>query len=382
MKIISIGPAHPLRGGIARFNESLSSCLKNNGHEVELISFSFQYPSFLFPGRSQFSESIPPEGLTISSRLHSLSPLSWKHVADEVIRRDPELVIMHYWMPFFAPAMSFIAGRIKKRAGITIILLAHNLIPHERQPGTIFLTRRLLGNVSGLVALSASVVSDAKSVSAGIPAMMIPHPVYDSYGEKVNRDEALGYLGLEAGKKYILFFGLVRKYKGLDLLIKALPLVQDPDVIVLVAGEFYDKREEYQGLIDKLDLGSRIIIRDEYIPDDEVKYYFSAASLVVQPYRSATQSGVTQIAYHFEVPMVVSDVGGLPEIVEDGVTGYVIKTEPEAVAGAINRYFSSSGKNELEKNVRRRKEDFSWQGFVRKLLSFAEKIQKSENQDV
>ncbi len=379
MKILSIGPAHPLRGGIARFNESLAMHLQQDGNEVEIISYRFQYPALLFPGKSQYSNGEAPAGLRIDARIHSLSPFNWRRVSGEVIRRQPRLVIIHYWMPFFAPAMGYIAGRIKKKPGITVLLLAHNLIPHEHQPGTVFLTRRLLRNVNGLVALSGSVVRDAKKILPGLPAIVIPHPVYDSYGEKEDRATSLSHLGLSTGKKYILFFGLVRKYKGLDILLRALPLVKTEDLAVLVAGEFYDKKEEYLALADELNIRHMIILRDEYIPDDEVKYYFSAADLVVQPYRSATQSGVTQIAYHFEVPMVVSDVGGLPEIVEDGVTGFVVRPEPEEIAGAIDRFFFSPDKEKFIAGVRKRKKDFSWVSFTGRLLAFTGSLRRDKN---
>ncbi len=236
--------------------------------------------------------------------------------------------------------MAAVACRIRKHTGIPVILLAHNLIPHENQPGTLFLTRRLLSNVDGLVALSASVADDARTFGPASRLMVIPHPVYDSYGDRCPKRKPSGSWDLTPVNDTCLFFGLVRKYKGLDLLLRAIPMVEARDVTVIVAGEFYDKKEDYLVLADELNINFRVIIRDEYIPDDVVKYYFSAADLVVQPYRSATQSGVTQIAYHFEVPMVVSDAGGLPEIVEDGVTGFVVKPEPEMIAGAINRFFS------------------------------------------
>ncbi len=370
MKIVSIGPAHPLRGGIAKFNESLASSLVAAGNHVDIFSYRFQYPSILFPGTSQYTKSPPPEGLNIEALVHSLSMLNWSRVASEVVSRQPDLVIIHYWMPFFAPAMGYISGKLRKH-GITVILLAHNLIPHESQSGPVILTRWLLRHVDGLVTLSASVKEDALKIRKGIPALVIPHPLYDNFGEKAGRGEAIRHLSLDESKKYILFFGLVRKYKGLDILLKALPLFADPDIVVIVAGEFYEKKVEYTTLIDELEMSDRVVISDGYIPDEDVRYYFSAAELVVQPYRSATQSGVTQIAYSFEIPMVVSDVGGLPEIVDNGRTGYVVKAIPEAVAAAVNTFFASGAQSEMIENVRKRKNDFTWESFVKKFITFA-----------
>ena len=371
MKILSLGPAYPLRGGIADFNESLSAALAGKGNELIVFSYKLQYPGFLFPGKTQYSDSPEPSGLDIRSQVNSISLINWMRVVEQINAEDPEILIIHYWMPFFIPALGYICHRIRARKTIKIILLAHNLIPHEPQPGTRFLTRYLIRNIDGLVALSSKVREDALYFRENLPSVVLPHPVYDKYGEKTGRKEALDKLGLSTDSSYLLFFGLIRKYKGLDLLLKAMKYLKDEPIKLIIAGEFYGKKDEYQSIIDEADLNKQIMIRDEFIPDDEVKYYFSASDLVVQPYRSATQSGVTQIACHFEKPAVVTRVGGLPEIVEDGVTGYITDLQPESIAEAIRRYFANPEKEKMKEEIRRKKGEFSWESFVERFLEFA-----------
>jgi D-inositol-3-phosphate glycosyltransferase len=370
LKIVSIGPAYPLRGGISKFNESLSSAFHKSGDDIINISFSYLYPAFLFPGKSQFSVSAPPADLKIHTILSPLNPFTWIKTAKRVIHINPDIIVFHYWMPFFSPAYAALARLIKKKCKSTrIIVVAHNLIPHEHQPGSRFLTRMLLKQVEGVVTLSSSVLGDLDVVLPGKKGIFLPHPIYD-FGPAVERNAALKQLALSGTDKYLLFFGLVRDYKGLDLLLEALALIKTTQLKLLVAGEFYDKKERYLQIIEKYSLKNMVLIRDQYIPDDEVKYYFSLADLVVQPYKSATQSGITQIAYHFECPMLVTDVGGLPEIVKHNKTGFVVPPEPIKIAQAIDSFFMNNIQD-FKTNIKTEKEKYSWMHFVENFRKFA-----------
>ncbi len=369
MKILSIGPAYPLRGGIAKFNETLCENLEKSGHQVLIYSYKFQYPSFLFPGKTQYSEEKRETKLDIHSELHSLNFLGWKKTARKIIKEEPEVVLIHYWMPFFALQLNYILKKLKNK-NIRILLLSHNLIPHEKQPGTLYLTKKLLNGIHGLVCLSDSVKEDAQKLRGDIKCLVQPHPVYDIYGKKVSREEALNYLKLPSEFRYILFFGLIRDYKGLDLLLKAIPGLKKENIKLIIAGEFYGKREIYTQIIEKEKIQEKIILSDGFVPDSEVKYYFSLADLVVQPYKTATQSGVTQIAYHFDNPMIVTRVGGLPEIVEDGKSGFVVNTDPASISQAINDFYSKNLYKEFSENVSKRKAEFSWLSFTRNLVKF------------
>ena len=368
MKIVSIGPASPLRGGIAKFNESfVLACIKKN-FDAEIISYKFLYPSFLFPGKTQYSEDPAPDNLKITQAIHSVNPFNWGNVAKMINKISPDLVIIHYWMPFFAPALGTIARKIKASNRTVIIAVAHNLFPHESQPGIKLLTGFFLKPVDGFVGLSSSVLSDFRTFKMIKPAICLPHPVYDIYGHKPSREEALSFLKLDPGFRYLLFFGLIRKYKGLDLLLDAFSRLNVEKVKLIVAGEFYENKRGYFSMADTLGISDRVIFTDKFIPENEVRYYFSAADTVVQPYISATQSGVTQIAYHFDCPMVVSNVGGLPEIVFDGQTGFVCQRDPVEIALAIRKSLDLDTRKKLIEGIKREKYRFSWTTFVEKVI--------------
>ena len=368
MKIICIGPGNPLRGGIAKFNESFALACKAEGHDTEIVSFRFLYPGFLFPGKSQFTDDPAPKGLTIHSWLHSLNPINWMKVADKIISLKPELVILNYWMPFFAPVMGFVARRIKRKSKVKIIAITHNLIPHEKQAFSGILTRYFVNSIDGLVCLSSSVLDDLRLFNKSTPALCLPHPVYDIYGSKVSREEALNHLHLNPEKKYLLFFGLIRKYKGLDLLLEAFSRVKNPELFLLVAGEFYEDKTTYTVLAGNLGISDKVIFTDSFIPDSEVKYYFSASEMVVQPYITATQSGVTQIAYQFDCPMLVTNTGGLAEIVLDTKTGFVCEIDPEEISDKIELFFNDNLGPAMIENIKQEKQRFSWDNFVQQVL--------------
>ncbi len=368
-KIVLLGPAYPLRGGIANFNEALCTTLLGMGHDCEIVSFTLQYPGFLFPGTTQFAKGDPaPAGLKITPLLNSINPLSWYKTAQYIASLRPEIVIIRYWLPFMAPSLGFTARRIRKMCpGVTIKAICDNVIPHENRLGDQSLTRYFTGSCDSFVVMSKSVLQDLQTFTSK-PATLLFHPIYNIFGEPVDKTEARKRLGLDLNSRYVLFFGFIRKYKGLDLLLQAFAQVTDPGIKLLVAGEFYEDARPYQELIDKLGIRDRLVLKTEYIPKEEVRYWFGAADLVAQPYRDATQSGVTQIAYHFEKPMVVTDVGGLPEIVPNGKAGYVVKPEPAPIAHAISDFFTTGAEAKLLPGVREMKRKFSWEEFAEKAL--------------
>lgn len=377
MKIVCIGPAHPLRGGIANFNTALCRALMQSGHKASIVSFSMQYPGFLFPGKTQFEDGPAPSDISIYPRINSMNPCSWFRTARRISRESPDLIILHHWMPFIALSMGAIIRRVKRKTSARVIVITHNVVPHEKLPFWKRLTGRLLRACDGFIVLSRSVLDDLNAFTDSPHRLFVPHPIYDIFGESVDREEAANHLRLPAGDRYILFFGYVRKYKGLDLLLRAFALCakSQPDLKLIVAGEFYSDKKETLALIPELDLADRVIINDRFIPADEVKYYFSLADLVTQPYISATQSGVTQIAYHFEVPMLVTNVGGLPEIVPDGKVGYVTPVDEKAIAEAITDFFIHPDKSrEFKNNIRTEKTRFSWEAMVKSIEELAGQI--------
>lgn len=364
MKVIILGPAWPYRGGIAAFNERLARQYQAEGHEVEVVTFTLQYPSFLFPGTTQYSTDPAPEGLKITRKLNSINPFSWLSTGRYIRRQRPDLVISAFWLPFMAPAMGT-ALRRAKRKGMRRVSILHNLIPHEHRPGDKLFSRYFVGSNDAFITLSRSVLEDLNVFDPkGLkPRTFSPHPLYDHYGATLGRKEALDLIGLRENQRYVLFFGFIREYKGLDLLLDAMAderMVQ-LGVKLIVAGEFYGDPKPYMEQIKHLDISDRVVLHTEFIPDHEVNRYFCAADLVVQPYKSATQSGVSQIAYHFEKPMVVTHVGGLPEIVPDGKAGFVVEPSGEAIADAIARYFNENWQQRLTEGVREEKKKYAWE---------------------
>ena len=363
MKVIILGPAWPYRGGIAAFNERLARQYQAEGHEVEVVTFTLQYPSFLFPGTTQYSTDPAPEGLKITRKLNSINPFSWLSTGRYIRRQRPDLVLSAFWLPFMAPAMGT-ALRRAKRKGMRRISILHNLIPHEHRPGDKLFSRYFVGSNDAFITLSRSVLEDLNVFDPkGLkPRTFSPHPLYDHYGATLGRKEALDLIGLRKNQRYVLFFGFIREYKGLDLLLDAMAdeRMEKLGVKLIVAGEFYGDPKPYQEQISRHDIGDRVVLHTEFIPDHEVNRYFCAADLVVQPYKNATQSGVSQIAYHFEKPMVVTNVGGLPEIVPDGKAGFVVKPDSQEIADAIVRYFEEDLQQRLTEGVREEKKKYAW----------------------
>jgi len=371
MKIVILGTAYPFRGGLATFNERLARQFMTEGHEVEVWTFTLQYPSFLFPGKTQYSTEEAPGDLCIKRRVNSCNPLNWLRVGRELRRQAPDMLICCYWMAFFAPCYALIARLTKRNHHTRCIALVHNMLPHEPSILDKVFAPWFVKATDAFVALSESVVHDIEKVEGKVrvrkPKTYSPHPIYDHYGERMSREEACKALSLDAGCQYMLFFGLVRAYKGLDLLLDAFGQVKDrfPSLRLLVAGEFYEDELKYKARISINGLNDRVILRNEFIPDADLRKYFGAADLVVQPYKSATQSGVTQVAFHFEKPMLVTNVGGLGEIVHDHLMGYAVEPKAEAIAEAISDYFANDRQEDYTEYLCLEKTKYGWDKMTR-----------------
>lgn len=375
-RIIIVGPAYPYRGGIADFNERLSREFQREGHEVTIYTFTLQYPGFLFPGKTQYSTSPAPADLNIERKVNSINPINWIKVGREIRRQRPDVVMIRFWLPFLAPCLGTIARVVRRDKRIKVVALLDNVIPHERRIGDRLFARYMIKSVGGYVAMSDSVLKDAKSFDDTKPCSLTPHPLYDNFGDKVSRDEAIAHLRLDADQRYILFFGLIRDYKGLDLLLRAFAdkRLRGKNVKLLVAGEFYSNAERYEQLEQELELAQYIVWCKEFIPADEVRYYFAAADLVAQPYKSATQSGITQIAYHFERPMLVTDVGGLAEIVPHGKVGYVVKPNADDIADALVDFINHKQDSDFSTGIAEEKIKYTWDKMTATLIDVANKV--------
>ena len=377
MRIVICGPAHPYRGGIAAYNERLAQQFLQEGDAAAIYTFKLQYPTLLFPGKTQYDVGYAPQGVTITRAINSVNPLNWFSIGMRLRRTRPDLIILRYWLPFLAPALGFIARIVRTNRHTRIVTIFDNVIPHEKHFGDRMLTKFFVKSIHGALVMTKAVERDLREFSPDMPCVISPHPLFDNYSEPVSRAEALVRLKLCPADKYILFFGFIREYKGLDLLIEAMadPVVRSLGIKLIVAGEFYEDEKKYFDLIHKNDIAGNIIFHSHFISDEEVRYYFSAASLVVQPYRSATQSGVTQVAYHFNKPMVVTNVGGLAEIVPDGICGYVVESEPGAIAGAIADFFSGD-EERFKEGIMEQKKLYTWDRMTEALRTLAWNMQR------
>ena len=374
MKVVIIGPAYPLRGGLATYNERLARAFQEAGDEVRLVTFSLQYPNFLFPGQTQFSTEPGPADLDIEVSLNSVNPLSWLAVGRKLRRERPDVVIFRFWLPFMGPALGTVARLVRGNGHTRVVAITDNVIPHEKRPGDGPLTRYFLSACDGFVTMSRSVLRDLQQLGFGRkPALYRPHPLYDNFGPIKPKTEALAALSLPATMGYVLFFGFIRAYKGLDILLEAWAdaRVAALPVKLIIAGEFYEDAAPYEALIKQHQLESRIVRATDFIPNEKVVDYFCAADLILQPYKNATQSGVSQIAYHFERPMLVTDVGGLAELIPAGVVGYVVPPTPAAIADAVVDFYAQQRAAGFEAGVRDQKKQFSWPVMVAALKEVA-----------
>lgn len=388
-KVVIIGPGHPLRGGIAASGQRLCKQFTDEGHQCAIWSFSLQYPSFFFPGTTQYTSEPAPPDMEIYSVINSIHPVNWIQVGNAIRRIRPDIVVVRYWLPLMGPALGTILRQIRKNKYTRIIALTDNVIPHEKRRGDVLFTRYFLKPCDAFVTMSEKVMQDLRQFEPHKPARLVEHPLYDSFGDAVSKEAAREHLGISREHKVLLFFGFIRKYKGLDILLEAMKIVkeriqkteyrrqkpdfrpQTSDLKLLIAGEFYEDEKGYLEQIRQLDIGDMLILRTDFIPDSEVKYYVCAADCVVQPYRNATQSGVTPLAYHFEKPMIVTNVGGLPAQVPHERVGLVCEPEPASLAAAIERYFEL-GEQYFVPQLRQEKEKYSWHNLVEAILELSE----------
>lgn len=359
-RVVIIGPAHPLRGGLASFNERLARQFMSEGNDVSIYTFSLQYPGFMFPGTTQYSSEPAPTDINIKVAINSINPLNWLIVGNELKRVKPDIIVVRYWLPVMGPCLGTILRIVKRNRHTKVICIADNIKPHEKRPGDHAFTKYFIKPVDAFVTMSEKVMKDLKSITQK-PAQQVVHPLYDNFGEQLPQYEARKHLNLPVNEKIILFFGFIRAYKGLDLLLQAmaLPAIKQSGIKLLIAGEFYEDRKTYNDLIAQHDLSSQLILKTDFIQDSEVKYYLSAADFVIQPYRNATQSGVTPLAYHFEKPMLVTNVGGLPDLVPADTVGVIAEPEPASIAANILKLYEL-GENHFLPHLREEKKKYSW----------------------
>lgn len=365
-KIIIIGSAYPLRGGgIATFNERLANAYQNQGDEVVIYTFSLQYPSIFFPGTTQYSNEDPPKGLHIKITINSINPFSWWKTARAIKKEKPDIVIVRFWIPFMAPSLGTICRSISK-SGVKVVAIVDNIIPHERKMMDFQLAKYFVKSVGYFISMSKAVLTDLQDFDTKKPKKLTVHPLYDNFGEAISQAQAFEFLNLSGDYKYILFFGFIREYKGLDLLLQAFAdkRFEDMQVKLLVVGEFYTDPLPYQKIIEQHNLQDRVIMQNEFVPNTEVVNYFCAANLVVQPYKDATQSGITQIAYHFNKPMITTNVGGLSETIANNKSGFVVEPNSEEIADAIFTYFQKDLEKQFTDNVKVEKKRFSWDTMI------------------
>ena len=367
-KIVIIGPAYPLRGGgLATFNERLARQFIHDGYDTSIYTFSLQYPGFLFPGTTQYSDGPSPADLDINVKINSISPFNWITVGKELKKLKPDIIVVRYWIPFMAPCLGTILRIVKKNKFTKVVCIADNIIPHEKHPAAAFFTGYFIKPVDKFIVMSENVLKDLRSFDKLKPAQLVLHPLYDNFGEKISKSVARKNLHLDVTDKIVLFFGFIRKYKGLDILLDALAIIKKQKgnlpFKLLIAGEFYENRMSFDNQIKILNLEDSLILHTDFIPDDKVKNYFCAADVVVQPYRNATQSGVTPLAYHFEIPMIVTNVGGLPAMVPDEKTGLVAEPNAASIAEKIIQFFQMD-ENILVQNIIEEKKKYSWEKLV------------------
>ncbi|MFN4972630.1 MAG: glycosyltransferase family 4 protein [Bacteroidota bacterium] len=373
-KILIVGPAYPLRGGLATYNERLAREFQAMGHTCHILSFSLQYPSLLFPGKTQYSTDTAPDDLFIMSEINSINPINWIKVGNRIKKDKYDLVVFRYWMSFMAPAFGTLARRIKSNGHTKIIAITDNLFPHEKRFFDSAFTRFFIPQCDAYLTMSHSVQKQLSQYVPGKKITYTPHPMYDMFGPKMDSADARKKLNLDVNGRYLLFFGFIRKYKGLGLLLDAIAdeRIRQLNMKLIVAGEFYEDAQPYLDQIKAHGLENQILLHTDFIPNNEVAAYFSASDAVIQPYLHATQSGVTQIAYYYNKPMIVTNVGGLAELVPDGEAGYVCDVNATRIADAIVKFYTVADWKAFEVSLEREKQKFTWATVCKELLKLAE----------
>lgn len=371
MKITLLSTAYPYRGGIAVFTERLARAFQVAKDDVRIITFSLQYPDFLFPGKSQYSSSERPSDLDITAEVNSINPFNWLRIGLSIRKQRPDILVLKYWIPFLSPCLGTISRIVRSNNYTKVIVIIDNLIPHERRFGDRFLNKYFVNSADGFIAMSKSVFNDLNEFDSTKKKVLGVHPLYDNFGKAISKESAIEKLSLDKNYKYMLFFGIIRKYKGLDLLLKAFAdhRLQNQNLKLIVAGEFYDDVAPYYKLIEKYNLSESVILDSKFIPDNEVVNYFCACDIVVQPYKNATQSGVTQIAYHFDKPMLVTDVGGLKEIIPNNIVGYVCEPNIKQISNCLVDFYANDKELVFIKGVQQEKLKYSWQKMIKNIKS-------------
>jgi glycosyltransferase involved in cell wall biosynthesis len=371
-KVVIIGPAHPLRGGLASFNERMAKEFMIEDYQTSIYTFSLQYPSFLFPGTTQFSAEPAPSTLDIHVKINSINPLNWIKIGLELKKKQPDLIVVRYWLPFMGPCLGTILRIIKRNKKTKIVCIADNIIPHEKRLGDAIFTKYFIKPIDAFITMSSSVLNDLKQFT-NKPAQEITHPLYDNFGNKMDADVAKKHLQIPLNTKIVLFFGFIRKYKGLDTLLEAIYILKQQGyfknhlIQFLIAGEYYEDAKPYEDLIEKYQIKEQLIMRTEFIADSDVKYFLSCADCVIQPYKSATQSGVTPLAYHFEVPMIVTNVGGLPKLVPDTI-GLIAEPNAQSIAEKIETFFEQNNSIYIS-NIQEEKKKYTWSKLIETIIN-------------
>lgn len=371
MKIAYLSTFYPLRGGIAQFNASLYRAFENE-HSIKAFTFKRQYPDLLFPGKTQYvgenDLADPIESLEI---LDTINPFSYYKTAKKISEFQPDLILMKYWMSFFGPSLGTVIKQVKKKNPATkVITILDNVIPHEKRFFDDAFTKYFLKQNDGFVVMSDKVKQDLLSFQPNAKILEKEHPIYNHFGAKIPIQEAKAKLNIPKEKKVLLFFGFIRDYKGLSILLDAMALLPD-DYLLIVAGEVYGSFEKYQAQIDALGISSKVLLHNDYISDKEVPLFFSASDVCILPYISATQSGITYISYHFDLPIIATDVGGLKEIVHHNNTGLIVdNSEKELLKKSILTYFEKDLKKSFNKNIKNLKNNLSWENFANAIANF------------
>ncbi len=369
MRIAILSPFYPYRGGIAQFSAMLYNQLINEGHQVEAFNFKRLYPDFLFPGKTQYVDE-NDEAIRINTirLLDSINPLSFSKTVRAIKDFNPDVLIISYWMSFFVPGYAHIANQMKKHS--KIIVLLHNAIPHEPNFFDKPLASLLFKQADGFIVLSENVREELQQLSPDAKYMLNPHPLYNNYGEKITKGEACNKLNIDSNKKNLLFFGLIRDYKGLDLLIEAVGKL-DGSYQLIIAGESYGSFDKYSNQIKESEASKRIFVFNKYISDKDIPIYFSAADALILPYKSATQSGVVSIGYHYDLPMLSTPVGDFKQSIEIPGTGIVVDDiSSKAIYKGIEDLFKPEEQARFHHNISLQKKALSWDVLTKKLLHF------------
>ena len=359
--IVFLGPSYPYRGGIASFSESLAREFTLKGFDSTLYTFSLQYPSFLFPGKTQYSAAPRPKDLNIKQVVNSINPFNWIKVGLQLKKKRPDIVLVRFWLPFMGPCFGTILRIVARKKFTKIICIADNIIPHEKRIGDGLFTSYFTKSIHAFIAMSEQVMKDMNMLGIKQKKIFLPHPIFNHFGNQVSKQEGLEELKIQTDKKIILFFGFIRHYKGVDILLKAMAdqRIKDKGYVLVIAGEFYEDEEKYLNIIKEGNLEKQVIIHNQFITEENIKFYFSAADVLIQPYRHATQSGVTPLALHFNLPMIVTRVGGLSESVVHEKTGLVTEPDSQSIADSIIEYFDT-GKEAFVSHLKEHKKQYTW----------------------